>query len=76
MYDKWTSNPKEEEREEHTLEPLERDYHSISSDNSVSPCKKKQRNDDNLQGEFRKIRAPTYEGEMDTGEKLNNGFLV
>ena len=71
FYHKRASNPKEE----HTLEPLERDYHSISSDNSLSPCRKTQINDDNLQGEFRKIRAPTYEGEMNTEEKAEEWLL-
>ena len=43
FYHKWASNPKEEGKEEHTPEPLERDYHSLSSDNSLSPCRKKQK---------------------------------
>ena len=65
---KRASSPKEEGKEEHTPEPPERDYHSLSSDNSLSSYRKKQRNDDNLQGEFRKIRSETYEGEMNTEE--------
>ena len=68
-------NPKEEGKEEHTLEPPERYYHSHSSDNSLSPCRKKLSNDDNLQGEFRKIRAPTYEGKMNTREKAEEWIL-
>ena len=49
---KQTSNPKEEGKEDHTPELPERYYHSLSSDNSHSPCRKRQKNDDNLQGEF------------------------
>ena len=59
----------EEGKEEHTPEPTEGYYHTPSSDYSLSPCRKKQRNQDNLQGDFRKIKAPTYEGEMNIGEK-------
>ena len=50
FYHKWASNPKEEGKEDHTPEPTEIYYHSISSYNSLSPCKKKQRNDDYLHG--------------------------
>ena len=49
---KRTNGPREEGREKHTTQILERDYHSISSDNSLSPYRKRQKNDDNLQGEF------------------------
>ena len=66
FYHKRANNPKEEGKQEHTLESQEIYYHNLSSDNSLSPCKKKQRNDGNLQGEFRKVRAPTYEGCMNT----------
>ena len=59
----------QKKKEKHTPEPLEIYYHSISSDSSLSPCRKKQGNDENLQGEFRKIRSPTYEGEVNTREK-------
>ena len=45
---KRTSSSKEEGREEHTTEVPERDYHSLSSDNSLSPCRKRHKNDDNL----------------------------
>ena len=45
---KWASSPIEEGKEEHTPEPLERDYYSISSDNSLSPRRNKQINDDNI----------------------------
>ena len=70
-YHKQASIPIEEGKEEHTPEPdLEGDYHNPSSDESLSPCRKKQRSDDNLQGEFKKISAPTYEGEVNTGEKV------
>ena len=41
----------------------------------ISHCRKKQRNDDNLQGEFRKIKSLTYEGEMNTGEKAEEWIL-
>ena len=75
FYRKQASIPKEEGKYEHTLEPSKIDYHSLSSDNSLSPSTKKQRNDDNRQGEFRKIRNPTYEGEMNTGEK-DEEFLL
>ena len=56
-------------------EPLEGDYHSPSSDDSLSPWRNIQRNDDNLQGEFRKIKAPTYEGEMNTRDKAKEWLL-
>ena len=75
FYDDRASITKEEGKEEHTPEPPEKYYHSLSSDNSLSPCRKKQGNDDNLQGEFRKIRAPTYEGEMNTEEKYEEWLL-
>ena len=75
FYHKHVSSPKEEGKEEHTPKPPERYYHSLSSDNSLSPCRKKHRNDDNLQGEFRKIRAPTYEGEINTKEKHEDCLL-
>ena len=52
FYHKWASNPREEGKEEHTHEPPKGDYHSLSSDDSLSPCRKKLTNDDNLQGEF------------------------
>ena len=45
------------------------------TDISLSPCRKKQRNDKNLQGEFRKIKSPTYEGEVNTWEKVEEGIL-
>ena len=56
-------------------EPPEGDYHIPSNEDSLSPCRKKKRNDDNLQGEFRKIKSPTYEGEMNTGEKAKEWLL-
>ena len=40
FYHKWAGSPKEEGKEEHTFEPLERHYHSISSDNSLSPTER------------------------------------
>ena len=39
FYRKWANTPKEEGKKEHTPEPPERYYHSISSDNSLSPCR-------------------------------------
>ena len=69
-YHKWASIPRREAKEAHTPEPPEQVYHSPSSDNSISPCRNKQRSDDNLQGELRKIRALTYEGEVKTREKV------
>ena len=64
-----TNSLREEGREENTLDFIDEEYQSSSSDGSPSPCKKRQKNDDNLQGEFRKIKAPTYEGETNTKEK-------
>ena len=52
FYHKHASSTKEEGKEEHTPEPPERDYRSLSSDNSLSPCRNKLRNDNNLQGEL------------------------
>ena len=68
FYHKWANIPREEGKEEHTPKPPERDYHNPSSDDSLSPSRKKRRNDDNLQGEFRKKKSPTYEGDMNTRE--------
>ena len=75
FYRKQAINPNKEGIEEHTHQPPERDYHSLSSDNSLSPCRKKQRNDDNLQREFKNIRDPTYEREMNTRERVEEWFL-
>ena len=75
FYHKWTNNPKEEEKEEHTPKPTERDYHSISSDNPLYHYIKKQSNDDNLQGEFKKIKSQTYECDMNTEEKAEEWLL-
>ena len=41
LYHIQASNPKEERKKEHAPEPPERYYHSISSDNTISPCRKK-----------------------------------
>ena len=35
------TSTKGEEKEEHAPKPPERDYHSLSSDNSISPWRKK-----------------------------------
>ena len=50
-------------------------HHSPTSGDSLSPQRKRKRSDDNLQGEFRKIRASTYEGEVNTGEKAKEWLL-
>ena len=75
FYHKWARRLKEEGKEEHAPEPPERYYHNLSSDNYLSPCRKKQRNDENLQGEFRKIKSPTYEIEMNTREKAKEWLI-
>ena len=75
-YHKWASNPREEGKEKHTPKPPEGDYHSPSNDESLSRCREKPRNDDNLQGNFRKIRDPTYEGEVNMGEKDEEWLLA
>ena len=36
---------------------------------------KEAENDDNLQGEFQKINAPTYQGEKNTGDKAEEWLL-
>ena len=74
-YHKWASIPREEGKKEHTHETPEREYHSPSNEDSISPCRKKQISDDNLQGDFRKIRSPTYEGEVNTGERAEEWLL-
>ena len=74
-YRKWASIPREEEKEERTPETPKGDYHSPSSDGSLSPRRKKQRSDDSLQGGFRKIRASTYEGEVNTWGKDQEWML-
>ena len=74
-YHKWSSSQREDEKEERTPEALEGDHHSPSSDESLVPCRKKQRSNDNIQREFRKIRAPTYEGEVNMGEKVEEWLL-
>ena len=74
FYHKWASSPREEGKE-HTPEPPEGDYHNPSSNDSLSPCKKEERNDDNLQGEFIKIKSLTYAGEMNTWEKAEEWLL-
>ena len=51
------------------------DHHSLASDDSLSPWRKRQRSDDSLQGGFREIRAPTYEGEVNMGEKDGEWLL-
>ena len=53
-YRKQATSPREEEKEERTLEALEGDHHNPFGDESLSPCRKKQRSDDNLQGSLEK----------------------
>ena len=45
---KRTRIPKEEGREEHTYDLPKGEYHSLSCDGSISPCRKRKKNDDNL----------------------------
>ena len=75
FYHKRVSSLRQEGKEENTPKSLERDCHSPSSDDSLFPCRKKLRNDYNLQGEFRKIKSPTYEGEMNIGKKVEEWIL-
>ena len=75
FYHKQANIPREEGKEKHTPKPPEGDYHSLSSDDSLSPCIKKLRNDYNIKGEFRKIKSPTYEEEMNTWEKVEEWIL-
>ena len=74
-YHKRASIPREGEKEEHTSEAPKGDHHSPSGDASLSPQRKKQRSNDSIQGEFRKIRSLTYEGEVNTGEKVEEWLL-
>ena len=60
---------REGEKEERIPEALKGYNHIPFSNDSLSPRRKKQRSNDSLQGDFRKIRAPTYEGEVNIGEK-------
>ena len=74
-YYKRASSSREEEKEERTPEAPKGDHHSPSNDDSLSLGKRKQISDDNLQGEFRKIRSPTYEGEVNLGIKDKEWLL-
>ena len=65
-YHEWASIPREEKKEG-TLEATKGYHHSPATGDSLSPRRKRKRSDDILQGEFRKIRARTYEGELNTG---------
>ena len=51
-YHKWSSSPREGEKEEYTTEALKEEHHSPFSDDSLSPQIKKQISNDSLQGEF------------------------
>ena len=66
LYHEQARIPREEEKEG-TLEATKGDHHNPASDDSFSPQKERQRSDDSLQGEFQRIRAPTYEGEVNMG---------
>ena len=59
LYHERASSLREVEKEG-TPKATKGDHHSPTSDDSFSPQRKKQRSDDSLQGEFQKIRAPTY----------------
>ena len=72
-YHKQANNLREED--EKTIGPPQGKYYNPSSEDSLSQCRKKQRSEDNIQGEFRKIRAPTYEGEVNSGEKDEEWLL-
>ena len=74
-YHKQASIPREEEKQECTPEAPKGYHDSPSSEDTLSPHRKKQRSNYNPQGEFRKIRAPTYEGEVNTGEKDKEWLL-
>ena len=73
-YHEWASSQIEVEKEG-TPEATKGDHHSPTSDDSLSPQRKNQRSDDILQGEFWKIRAPTYEHEVNTWEKDEEWLL-
>ena len=62
-------------KKEGTPEATKGDHHSPASGDSLSPRRKRERSDDSLQGEFQKIRAPTYEGEVNMGEKDEEWLL-
>ena len=73
-YRKWANNPRKEEKG-CTLEATKEDHHNPFSGDSLSPQRKKQKSNNSLQGEFRKIRALTYEGEVNMGEKVEEWLL-
>ena len=65
----------EKKKKEGTPEATKGDHHSPASDDSLSPQRKRQRRDHRLQGEFQKISAPTYEGQVNMGEKDEEWLL-
>ena len=75
LYHKWAISPREEKKEERTPKSPKGYHHNPSSDDSLSPRRKKQKRNDSIQGEFRKIIAPTYEGEVNNGEKDEEWLL-
>ena len=74
-YHKRANNPREGENQVQTPEAPKGDHHSPSSDDSLSPRRKKQRSNDSLQGGFQKIRSLTYEGEVNTKENAKEWLL-
>ena len=74
-YHKRDSIPREKEKEEHTPEVPKGDHYSPSSNDSFSFKRKKQRRNDSPQWDFRKTRTSTYEGEVNTREKVEEWLL-
>ena len=70
-----TNSAKEEKKEEHTPDFPKNEHHNSSSEGSLSPCRKRQKNDGNLKGDSLKIKSQTYEGEMNTEEKDEEWIL-
>ena len=73
-YHEKQNNPREAENEG-TPEATKGDHHSPASDDSLSPRRKRQINDDTIHGYLKKIRALTYDGEVNTGEKTKEWLL-
>ena len=70
----WASSPREAEKEG-TPEATKGYHHSPACDDSLSQWRKRKNSDDKIQGEFRKIRALPYEGEVNMGEKVEEWLL-
>ena len=73
-YHEWASIPREAKKEG-TLEATKGDHHIPVSDDSLYLQKKMQRSDDSREGEFLTIRASTYEGEVNKGEKVEEWLV-